>query len=642
MVDKMPQMKIYINYFGDAAKIETDILTPIQVGRSLSGRKLRMIGDDTGNNISHLNPFFNEVTGQYWVWKNAPKTDYVGFFHYRRLLDFNLEAERQINANGMVVEDCFYPGLLDEYGLTDDNIRAIAQQQDMILPQPFDVRGVGQANVYTQYKTAPHHHIGDYELAGRAILDLYPDDYRFFREVSAGRYLYPTNIFIMKAEIFEVYCRWVFPILFRIHREIDVTGYGPQERRAVGYIAERLFTVFVRKYRHENPACRVRELRRLFIADTSSREIEPPPLPGKQDAVSIVASTDSAYVPQMAALIASTLTNVSRGRQVEFIILDGGLTEPEQASLTALESLHPDCQVKFLDMSASYTGVKMHSYFSRSTLFRLGLPDMLSNRDKVVFLDTDMVVLGDIAELFDTEIGDNYIAAVPDLVMRAFRAMGVPSNAETGFRNATQYLANYLGMAEDPDAYFQAGTLIINLRRMREAQISPAMIADIKSSSFWFLDQDVLNKHCRGHVHALDYRWNAVHMDEAHQSHLTFADQAHFKAALERPLVVHYAGQHKPWEHPSHPLSYLFWNYLRMTQWYEQVLFSFLSIHLKSAGPLTLSSPLPVVATASRTSSQAHGLSYQVARFLWHCLPSFVRLPMRSMGGRVKYKLTAR
>ena len=70
----------------------SDVYIPIQVGKSRSQYNLGMLGDDTGDNISDLNPYYCELTAQYWAWKNL-QCEYIGVVHYRRYFDYCFSEE---------------------------------------------------------------------------------------------------------------------------------------------------------------------------------------------------------------------------------------------------------------------------------------------------------------------------------------------------------------------------------------------------------------------------------------------------------------------------------------------------------------------------------------------------------------------
>jgi len=79
-LDNMKKTSIYISYFAESKIIKSKILTPIQVGASLSTKSLDMLQDNIGENISQKNPHYCELTAIYWAWKNDKTSDYLGFF----------------------------------------------------------------------------------------------------------------------------------------------------------------------------------------------------------------------------------------------------------------------------------------------------------------------------------------------------------------------------------------------------------------------------------------------------------------------------------------------------------------------------------------------------------------------------------
>lgn len=84
----MNSIKIYTCHHKPSAFLNASIIKPLHVGKTNSYNDIGCIGDDTGDNISFKNPFYCELTAHYWVWKNESLSDYVGFMHYRRHLNF--------------------------------------------------------------------------------------------------------------------------------------------------------------------------------------------------------------------------------------------------------------------------------------------------------------------------------------------------------------------------------------------------------------------------------------------------------------------------------------------------------------------------------------------------------------------------
>ena len=89
----MSKVKILVAQHKPAKVYSNDIYTPIHVGKAISSLDLGILGDDTGENISHLNPYYCELTAQYWAWKNLHDVDYIGLCHYRRYFKTEITEE---------------------------------------------------------------------------------------------------------------------------------------------------------------------------------------------------------------------------------------------------------------------------------------------------------------------------------------------------------------------------------------------------------------------------------------------------------------------------------------------------------------------------------------------------------------------
>lgn len=398
-------VKVYSAYYSRSVIFENATITPIQVGANLSDEKLGILGDDKGKNISEKNLSYCEMTAVYWAWKNDRDSDYLGLFHYRRYLDFRPDQDRQLNQCGLVSAPHLGNVFSDRFGLDEKTIVSVLKDQDGVVPEPFDIRSLGPATVRAHYVTAPHHHAHHLDLAVRIVAELSPAYSEFFMKTLDGFLLYPANIFIFKRPLFEEYCEWIFPILARLEAEIDTTGFSAAERRAVGYLAERLTTAFIFAQKEMNPSVKLRALRRVQVDSTMPYPPAPPVPRSKLPLMSVVAACDGAYVAHLSALIASVVESAASRYFIEFIILDGGLSSGQKRLLKRVAGARVSSSVAFLDMSKTFLSVPPHSYFARPTFYRLALPDILNNRSRVIFLDTDMVVTTDISEFDVTGSG---------------------------------------------------------------------------------------------------------------------------------------------------------------------------------------------------------------------------------------------
>ena len=183
-------------------------IIPIQVGSALTENRISEITDDTGDNISLRNRRYSEMTAFYWMWKNA-KADYLGLCHYRRLW---------VNLDGIV----------DKLRTTD---------VDAVLPLPT----LCEHSVYEDYLLK---HIPD---VWRPMMDVLkeqsPEYYEASREIFQGRIFYASNMCILKREVLDDLCSWMFPIVMEVERrvgDLPDTYYN----RYAGFCTERLITLY--------------------------------------------------------------------------------------------------------------------------------------------------------------------------------------------------------------------------------------------------------------------------------------------------------------------------------------------------------------------------------------------------------------
>ena len=196
------------------------IYVPLLCGKC--GRDIPCLGDDTGDHISSWNPYFCELTGLYWAWKNL-SCDIIGLCHYRRYL----------------VTNVFPGGVL--LLLRKTGIEAAMKKYDVILPKKVFL-GKDQT-IFEQY--AKEHIITDLNLAREVLQEIFPDDIPAFDAVMKQHAMYAFNMFCMRKPLFDSYCAWLFPVLFALEKRIDYKKRDRYQKRVFGFLSERLFNVWI-------------------------------------------------------------------------------------------------------------------------------------------------------------------------------------------------------------------------------------------------------------------------------------------------------------------------------------------------------------------------------------------------------------
>lgn len=188
---------------------------PLHVGRA-TAEDLGFPGDDTGNSISCLNPYFCELTGMYWLWKNHRSAEHIGICHYRRYL---------LNESGSVFTEAQLDELLQKYDIVTTKL--------LTLPCSY----------YEGFRA--NHHSKDLDTTRAVLAEKYPDYRADFDKLVHGSHTYFGNIFVTSRENYDRYCTWLFDILFEVHRRTDLTGYSGYQKRLFGFLSEFLQTVWI-------------------------------------------------------------------------------------------------------------------------------------------------------------------------------------------------------------------------------------------------------------------------------------------------------------------------------------------------------------------------------------------------------------
>ena len=222
----LPACKIYMVMHKTYPVKEDELYTPLCVGGyEWEGH----ISESGGENIAYLNRKINECTALYWIWKNTSEP-YVGMCHYRRSL-----------YNGSLKEPW---NRLDEY-----HIRSLLEDYDLILSEVAQTPP-GQT-VYEFIKASIQDEVFDqgYGVVREAIASNQPDYLGAFDQVMEGQYECVCNLFVAKRMVLDSYCQWLFSFLIEAAEGIEVTDCDPYSSRVIGFFAERMWMVWLKKNR---------------------------------------------------------------------------------------------------------------------------------------------------------------------------------------------------------------------------------------------------------------------------------------------------------------------------------------------------------------------------------------------------------
>ena len=222
------------------------IITLDNSNLQISNTTLQVFDDTRGDSISYKQKGYCELSGIYWVWKNYKSTaKYIGFNHYRRYFSF-----------------------MDDI----DQVDNIFKTHNIITPTPY---------IYPEWHTIRYQYskgvsVQDLDLIEKIIQKRHPEySLSYLTHIRHGNVLYATNMFIMKVEDFDKYCNWLFDILFEYDKQNNINNNNDiinminnrqttyyentveYQSRVHGFLAERLFTLYVLHNYPDKTICKV-------------------------------------------------------------------------------------------------------------------------------------------------------------------------------------------------------------------------------------------------------------------------------------------------------------------------------------------------------------------------------------------------
>lgn len=554
----------------DTEIIDKPPYIPIRCGAVFDHQKdERMAGDDTGDNISEKYGSYGELTALYWMWKNAD-ADYYGLCHDYRYFSFGEEQEADRYAN--VARDYLSEENLKAFRIEDTrHIADTVSRYDVLVTSPLDLAGVPEKyeSLSSQFDRVPTMHREDLETALALLNEMYPQYSEEALEYFQGTRYPPCQMFIMKKELFRDYCEWLFGLLFELEKRLDRTNYCREELRGISYIAERLLGLFIRHRRKQTPRLRVKELQ--AAAFYRPRPVRPVYPSKTWKNIPVVFASSDYYVPYLAVTIWSMLSNADASCHYDLIVLTGDMGETMEKKLRKMLEHFSNCTLRIMDVTPYVRDKRFvvnGEHVSKETFYRLLAPELFRNFDKIVYLDSDLIVRGDVSQLYGTSMGDSLVAAAVDC--------DFVGEYNGGIEKVREYCDETLKL-KDPYAYFQAGVLVLNIREMRRTFSEGELVDFAQKGSYMYVDQDILNVKCAGRVRYLPTRWNV--MTDCAGLRVKYLIQRSperiyldYMEARVAPEIIHYAGVEKPWNDPLSDFAEVFWHYARQTPFHELIL----------------------------------------------------------------------
>ncbi len=275
--------------------------------------------------------------------------------------------------------------------------------------------------------------------------------------------------------------------------------------------------------------------------------------------INIVFASDNNYAQHTAVAMTSVLVNTKVPQKIQFYLIDDEIQQENKEKITkTVQNLGGN--IEFIKIKNSkLEDCYVSGELSRASYFRLDIANILEKSiEKIIYLDCDLLVYDDIEKMWQLDMGGKPVAATCDLGIMASARVRKQKN-------------KFIGLPFDAP-YFNAGVLIMDLKKWRDGNYAEAIIALATQNKYPNHDQDALNKFFMNNWQEIPLRWDVIPpVFNLFLKILTKPDLR--KKAIEaklNPAIFHYAGGYKPWEYEIHDgFNDKYYEYLKLTEYKE-------------------------------------------------------------------------
>lgn len=581
---KKPDIKIFVSHRidQDSEVIDNPLYIPVRCGAVYDDRKgVTMLGDDTGDNISEKRMSFCEYTVMYWAWKNI-KADYYGLCHYRRYLSFSNKefqgpALKQGMFDSMSKSTLEYCDLLNENGMIEQIVR-----QDACVPceydlyedvKEYDVKSIKESWLKNHQAFLKEEH---FEKMLELIAIYSPEYYQSAIEYLAGTKFYGFNCFVMKKELFQKMCNFLFPILFEFDDTIDKEHFSDTQNRAVGYLGEWLFSIFLYHIR-KNKVADVEEHQILAFQNTSKSVLLEPAF--EHNNIPVVLTATDINRPLLAAQIQSILEFADLKNNYDIIILRRSYDEDKWGThlrkeqdfyLQEMVKNIPNATIRFYDPKEELLDIEVREWGepSKEELYYLLLcPWILTNFERVVFLQDKVLIQKDISELFNTQMKENEVVAAPKNIYFGALLNGYASN----FKKVCEQKLKMKNVYD----YVSVDTVVLDLQKIRSFTNEKKVLRFLRRRDFENIISDGFNTIYEGKIKFISQQWNKIEcwgIDYFRM--LEYFPKEEFSEQSQTGYALNLCGATGAFLPPQSKTIRKFWELMRKTPFYEEFLLS--------------------------------------------------------------------
>ena len=287
----------------------------------------------------------------------------------------------------------------------------------------------------------------------------------------------------------------------------------------------------------------------------------------------IVFSFDNEYSKYFSVVLQSIIENSKKDEWYDIIVFNCDISDYNKKLL--MEMIPNNFSLRFYNptgfIQAKFKNLQLKAmnYWSIEMYYRIFIPFIMQKYDKVLYLDSDIVVNNNLKELFDYDFENQCIMAVRDTAPQNFHL--------NGFEKRLKYVKNTLKLENEFD-YFNSGMLIFNIPKINLEQYIIKITEAFKIKKLLFPDQDILNFIFQHKVKFLHPQWNVCCGefvgDKTFLSRIPKDISINYQQAIDNPKIIHYTSPIKPWSSKMDLLFDIFWKYAKKSVYYEDIIYN--------------------------------------------------------------------
>ncbi len=286
---------------------------------------------------------------------------------------------------------------------------------------------------------------------------------------------------------------------------------------------------------------------------------------GNYTAIACAASAE--YAPYLAVYIQSIKEHASEKKFYDVVVFIRNWSEERKSAFSRYFGAR-NFSVRFVNPESllkNYSFEIMAPYFARECYYRIVAPLFLKAYSRILYTDIDLIVLADVADIFDTDLGNATIAAcVEPMYLSLYKNKRVISGV-----CMEDYVDKVLMM--DPSDYRNTGVLLIDVKKYIQLDAYESMIDLISKNHFLHQEQCALNLFFKGKIAGLSHVWN---YELFHPYHLRYWPN-YYIGDVSKIKVLHFLGGNKPWNDTMCRFGDIWWQYAKKSPFYEDILSTF-------------------------------------------------------------------